>query len=415
MPKQSKTIGLKIIILTGIGMPCLHLPTKNTIRVTLQKHPVHVNTATDKSACCVNKTKAFQVSRDSSVYSTEFKDGDASKRSFQHSWECKHPSSLGTIQPLLAVQENSHCQGNKNKTGSFVGDNMHTKTKSDNLTVPNLSDLHVTSCETSQVLTDSPHISQDLGIIYQPQLAETEHSFLGNKNKTGYFDGDIKNANDLQDLNVMYENHGDVIDVMDTTILHQVSDQNCSRNSTNDSSHVEYLPYDTVDTSESQTFGFIPKGTLKLYDGDPGVCNSIPDIISAHLLVKESGLIKATGKPNYLAAKIPVVSQLNIDKWSSHISEYWDVQLLDLLEYGFPLDVDRSTLLSSTETNHTSALQNSHHVKSYIQEELSFQAMLGPFQAKPISVHVSPLLVRDKQVSLKKGPSWILVGPRVPQ
>ena len=161
--------------------------------------------------------------------------------------------------------------------------------------------------------------------------------------------------------------------------------------------------------SEPHKFGFCPLTPLKIYKGEPVHWEVCPTDLEAH------SLIKATGKPNYLAAKIPVVSQLNIDKWSSHISEYWDVQLLDLLEYGFPLDVDRSTLLSSTETNHTSALQNSHHVKSYIQEELSFQAMLGPFQAKPISVHVSPLMVRDKQVSLKKGPSWILVGPRVPQ
>ena len=304
-----------------------------------------MNTATDKSACFVKKTKVLRneknvpvalsnrfqildtlpddnntctshsISCDSSVYSTELKDRDTSKRSFQHSWECKHPSSLGTIQPLLAAQENSHCQGNKNKTGYFIGENMHTKTESDNLTAPNLSDLKVTSCKKSQVVTDCPHISQDLGIIYQPQLAETEHSFLGNKNKTGHFDGDIRNANDLEDFSVIYENYGDVVDVMDTAILHQVSDQNCSRNSTNDSSHVRHLPYDTVDTSESQNFGFIPKGTLKLYDGDPGTCNSIPDIIRAHLLVKESGC------PNFLGCRIPVVSNLKCENWSFYLKK----------------------------------------------------------------------------------------------
>ena len=400
-------------------------PKKHYLRNPL-KHPVHVNTATDKSACSANKTKVLRneknvpvalfnrfqildtlpddhntctsqsISRDSSVYSIELKDGHASKRSFQHSWECKHPSSLGTSQPLLAAQENSYCQGNKNKTGFFVGDNMHTKTKSDNFTVPNLSDLHVTSCETSQVVKDSPNISQDLGIIYQPQLAEFEHSFLGNKNKTGYFDGDIKNANDLQDLNAMYENHGDVIDVMDTKNLQQVSDQNCSRNSANDSSHVHYLPYDTVDTSESQTFGFIPKGTLKLYDGDPGVCNSIPDIITAHLLVKQSGY------PNFLGCRIPVVSNLKCENWSFYLKQYWDKQLPDLLKFGFPLDFDRNCFLDATEVNHKSALLNAYHVDNYIAEELRHQAILGPFDTKPINLHTSPLMVRDKQDSDSK-------------
>ena len=90
-------------------------------------------------------------------------------------------------------------------------------------------------------------------------------------------------------------------------------------------------------------------------------------------------LVTTTGKPNYLAARIPVGSQLNISTWRSHLSNYWDVQLPDLLEYGFPLDVDRGTLLTSTETNHASALQNSQHVKSYIQEELSFSGNVRPF------------------------------------
>ena len=56
----------------------------------------------------------------------------------------------------------------------------------------------------------------------------------------------------------------------------------------------------------------------------------------------------------------------------------------------------------STEVNHASALQNVQHVQYYIEEELKFNAMLGPFDNKPIPLHVSPLMVRDKQDSLKK-------------
>ena len=84
----------------------------------------------------------------------------------------------------------------------------------------------------------------------------------------------------------------------------------------------------------------------------------------------------------------------------------------DLLEYGFPLDVHRGTLLTSTETNHASALQNSQHVKSYIQEEHYFQAMLSPFPAKPIPLHVSPLMVIDKQDSFKKRTIMDLSWPK---
>ena len=80
---------------------------------------------------------------------------------------------------------------------------------------------------------------------------------------------------------------------------------------------------------------------------------------------------------------------------------YHDQQLLDL-EFGFPLDFTRNSPLDSTETNHTSALQNSQHVLHYIQEEMKFNAILGLFETKPFPLHVSPLMVRDKQESNNK-------------
>ena len=158
--------------------------------------------------------------------------------------------------------------------------------------------------------------------------------------------------------------------------------------------------------NEPHKFGFCPLTPLESYKGEPVHWDVCPTDLEAH------SLVTATGKPNFLAARIPVGSQLNISSWRSHLSDYCDVQLPDLLEYRFPLDVDRGTLLTSTETNHASALQNSQHVKSYIQEELSFQAILGPFQAKSISLHVSPLMVKDKQDSFKKRTIMDLSWPK---
>ena len=82
--------------------------------------------------------------------------------------------------------------------------------------------------------------------------------------------------------------------------------------------------------------------------------------------------------------------------------ELLDKQLIDLLQYGFPLDFNRASRLVATETNHSPALQNKQHVGNYIQEELQFGATLGPFDSKPLDLHVSPLMVRDKQDSSKK-------------
>ena len=105
-------------------------------------------------------------------------------------------------------------------------------------------------------------------------MADKNHTFLGNKNKTESFDGDAMDANLLQVSPINgNENHGDVIDIMDTVNLDQALFQNCSVNKFNDLGHVQNLSCDTVDTKGIQTeFDFIPKGPLRLYDGDPGVC-----------------------------------------------------------------------------------------------------------------------------------------------
>ena len=350
------------------------------------------STSDDNTACSDQS-----IAPHSSVQNIDLNDGDASKRSFQHSNECEHPSSLGIPQPGLAVQANSLSHGNKNETGFFIGDKPHTKTDSNNGIVTNLSDSHVTPCGTSQVVTNCLQLPQDLGIIQQPQLAETNQFFCGNKNKTGHFDGDVINANVLQDFNVMCENNGDVIDIIDTANLDQESNRNCSLNIIANSSHDPNLSCDTVDTTQIRTrFGFIPKGPLKLYDGNPGFCNRIPDIITAHLLIRESGL------PNYLGCRIPVRSNLKCHIWSQYLTKYWDSQLTDLLKFGFPLDFDRTCSLHSTEENHKSALLNASHVGKYIAEELHHQAILRPFDKKPIHLHTSPLMVRDKQDSDSK-------------
>ena len=69
---------------------------------------------------------------------------------------------------------------------------------------------------------------------------------------------------------------------------------------------------------------------------------------------------------------------------------------MDLLEFGFPLYFDRHSNLFSTEVNHASANKFSEHVDKYIRDELSHGAMLGPFDHKPLNLHISPFMTREK-------------------
>ena len=92
-----------------------------------------------------------------------------------------------------------------------------------------------------------------------------------------------------------------------------------------------------------------------------------------------------------MGASVPMVSNLKINKWKFHLSDYLDKQIVDLLEFSLPLNFDKNTVLCSTEENHASAKQFSSHVETYIQE-----AMLGSFHHKPLTLHVLPFMTRDK-------------------
>ena len=100
-----------------------------------------------------------------------------------------------------------------------------------------------------------------------------------------------------------------------------------------------------------------------------------------------------------MGIRIPVNTQLKVEAWKHHLKSYWDQQLIDLIQYGFPLDFDRNCTLGETRDSHTSANVHSSHVTKYIQDELHFEAMIGPFDKKPCTLHISPFMTRDKAQS----------------
>ena len=111
-------------------------------------------------------------------------------------------------------------------------------------------------------------------------------------------------------------------------------------------------------------------------------------------------MAKCHGVPTFRGSRIPVFSQLNVDESQKVLVDYWDVQLLELLRYGFPLDFNRNCPLSSNKSNHASAVQFPTHVDAYLAEEKEFGAILGPFTKNPITnCHYSPFMTREKSGS----------------
>ena len=108
-------------------------------------------------------------------------------------------------------------------------------------------------------------------------------------------------------------------------------------------------------------------------------------------------IVRAMNEPNYMEARLPVESQLKVDFWKTHLKDYCDKQLLQLLEFGFPLDFNRNCPLSHEPGNHKSAIEFPRDVDAYIAEELKYDGLLGPFDSHPIaSGQYSPFMTRAK-------------------
>ena len=141
-------------------------------------------------------------------------------------------------------------------------------------------------------------------------------------------------------------------------------------------------------------FGFIPIYGLgsRVIDRKQGsVCT---DILQLH------HILRSDGRYNYTGLQIPVPSKLNYDVWSKYLTEYWDWQLPLLIKYGFPLDFDRHSRITSERINHKSATSYPDHVEVYLREEIENRAMLGPFKTPPIkNLHISPFMTREKSNS----------------
>ena len=85
--------------------------------------------------------------------------------------------------------------------------------------------------------------------------------------------------------------------------------------------------------------------------------------------------IRESGVPNYRQVRVPIKSDLNIEAWRRHLSDYKDQVLLQYLQYGFPLSIkDSRSLTDLNTTNCFSAKQHHEAVSSYLVKEAHFGA-----------------------------------------
>ena len=114
--------------------------------------------------------------------------------------------------------------------------------------------------------------------------------------------------------------------------------------------------------------------------------------------------IRSTGKPNYIEARYPLKSGLNLEAWNRLLFDYPDRKLLQYLTFGFPLSLSEpETLGNKVFKNHISALQYPEAVDRYLAKELEAGAIIGPMSdINNFHIHFSPLLIRPKDMDKRR-------------
>jgi hypothetical protein len=120
--------------------------------------------------------------------------------------------------------------------------------------------------------------------------------------------------------------------------------------------------------------------------------------IQVHDLVWQSGV------PNYLGCRIPVHSNINVEFFRTHLKNYNDKIICELLEFGAPIGFEGKLDKDKCESrvlNHKGASDFSNDILNYLKKEASYGAIIGPFKNNPFvsELKISPLNTVTKRDS----------------
>jgi hypothetical protein len=174
--------------------------------------------------------------------------------------------------------------------------------------------------------------------------------------------------------------------------------ESCNTNvdkSTVDCMHCFSVPvYDTVEGCNLAGFRFQPHTNIHTYASPSGArVRDVQDLL-------DHGEVLRQGRVFNFQQKIKSLdTHINVDRLRELTEYYYDKQVIDLIEFGFPLDMDKSNFKASNLVeNQPSATNFMDSVLKYIQDEINEKAILGPFDQLPHhNVHISPLMTRPKE------------------
>ena len=110
-------------------------------------------------------------------------------------------------------------------------------------------------------------------------------------------------------------------------------------------------------------------------------------------------LVRNFEKPNYRGARIPI-SKFPMSVWAEKLANYDDRQLIEFLQFGWPVGYEGDGIPCLNLRNHPSSTNYQLHIENYLSKELSMGALKGPFPVSPFEwLRLNPLMTRPKKDS----------------
>ena len=128
------------------------------------------------------------------------------------------------------------------------------------------------------------------------------------------------------------------------------------------------------------------------------------NITSQMAVLEANTRIVASGLPNHEGCKIPVDTMMNVNYLEAVLGEYQDREIIRYIKYGWPIDHDGRETNTTPPRNHSSATSYPKDILGYLEKELMYGAVVGPFKHNPLTekVALSPLSTREKKDSLER-------------
>ena len=130
---------------------------------------------------------------------------------------------------------------------------------------------------------------------------------------------------------------------------------------------------------------------------------SLHNIVSA-AGTREDGSSYSAYTPNYMGARIKLLhTGLKPERWRVHLIGYEHSEIVQFIEYGFPLGLCELPDLESSTRNHGSAYSYFSHVDKFISEELVNGGVTGPFTKVPWwNSVISPIMTAPKKPNSRR-------------